>query len=212
MGIMANVGSRIAFVTLRAMNAINSVPGLSTTIIGGQTMLTWWGMSQDPNQAALYLETGGLAADFAFLKSISSGIKNEVVAMYAGINDAKQAQGAVAILTKDTISDGTKALSSIQPPGWSLLPAANRARAHLLGKSLGGNGSLPGNLVTMYQTANQRMYNQFEQKVAEAVQAGAKVEYAAIPIYGDLPYPTGIHCYAKGDNGLSIDIIIKNEP
>jgi hypothetical protein len=64
----------------------------------------------------------------------------------------------------------------------------------------------------MYQTANQRMYNQFEQKVAEAAQAGAKVEYAATPIYGNLPYPTKIHCYAKGDNGLDIDMFINNEP
>jgi len=212
MGIISNIGARVGYVALRAMNAVNSIPGLSTTIIGGQTMLTWWGISQDPNQAALYLETGGLAADFAFLKSMSSSVKTGVVAMYAGINDARQAQGAVAILTKDTISGGTKALQSIEPPGWNLLPALNRARAHLLGRSLGGNGNLAENLVTMYQTANQRMYNQFEQKVAEAAQAGAKVEYAATPIYGNLPYPTKIHCYAKGDNGLDIDMFINNEP
>ena len=47
---------------------------------------------------------------------------------------------------------GSAADPDIRPPGLDQLPARNRARAHLLGRQLGGTGDLPANLVALYQT------------------------------------------------------------
>ncbi len=47
---------------------------------------------------------------------------------------------------------GSAANPDIRPPGLNELPARNRARAHLLGRQLGGSGDLQANLVALYQT------------------------------------------------------------
>lgn len=209
-GIIGNIAGRFNYVVLKALNVASRFPTVTKVVIGTQTLLTWWGISQDPDQAALYLETGGVAADFAFLRSIGNAIKG-VVAMYKGLNSLKQAEGAVAILTQDSIKGGSKALQSIEPPGWNLLPTENRARAHLLGNALGGEGSTPENLVSMFQSSNLRMKN-YEMQVKRAVQAGEKVDYAVTPIYGSNPFPDVIHIFAKGDKGLNIDVTVPNIP
>src|SRR5215204_4085410 len=54
-----------------------------------------------------------------------------------------------------------------------VLPARNRARAHLLGRQLGGTGELPANLVALYQTrANTPVMRDYETTVAEAAHTG----------------------------------------
>jgi hypothetical protein len=56
------------------------------------------------------------------------------------------------------------------------------------------------------------MYNEFESVVAEAVNNGEKVEYVVTPIYSSaIPYPVEIRCVAKGNKGLNLDLVIKNQ-
>jgi DNA-entry nuclease len=75
---------------------------------------------------------------------------------------------------------GSAADPSIRPSGLEQLPARNRARAHLLGRQLGGTGELPANLVALYQTrANTPVMRDYETTVAEAVRTGEIIRYMA---------------------------------
>ena len=78
---------------------------------------------------------------------------------------------------------GSAADPGIRPPGLDQLPPRNRARAHLLGRQLGGSGDLPANLVALYQTrANTPVMRDYESAVAEAVQAGETVRYGTVAL------------------------------
>jgi hypothetical protein len=63
------------------------------------------------------------------------------------------APGRVDAAARDEL--GSAADPDIRPPGLDQLPARNRARAHLLGRQLGGSGDLPANLVALHQTPGQ---------------------------------------------------------
>jgi hypothetical protein len=70
----------------------------------------------------------------------------------------------VAAAARDEL--GSAADPDIRPPGLDQLPARNRARAHLLGRQLGGTGDLPANLVALYQTrANTLVMRDYETAV-----------------------------------------------
>jgi hypothetical protein len=96
------------------------------------------------------------------------------------------------------------------------LPARNRARAHLLGRQLGGSGDLPANLVALYQTrANTPVMRDYESAVADAVRAGETVRYRVRPRYPSPGFegaPSAIRITAAGDRGFRLDVTIANTP
>jgi hypothetical protein len=111
---------------------------------------------------------------------------------------------------------GSAADPDIRPPGLDQLPARNRARAHLLGRQLGGTGDLPANLVALYQTrANTPVMRDYETMVAEAVRAGETIRYKVRPIYPSPSYqgaPSAIRITAIGNRGFRLDVTIANTP
>ena len=111
---------------------------------------------------------------------------------------------------------GSAADPDIRPPGLDQLPARNRARAHLLGRQLGGTGDLPANLVALYQTrANTPVMRDYETAVAEAAHTGETIRYRVRPIYPSPSYrgaPGAIRITAAGDRGFRLDVTIANTP
>ena len=107
---------------------------------------------------------------------------------------------------------GSAADPSVRPPGLDQLPARNRARAHLLGRT----GELPANLVALYQTrANIPVMRDYETMVAEAVRAGQTVRYTVRPIYPSPNYrgaPAAVAMTASGDRGFRLQVTIANTP
>jgi DNA/RNA non-specific endonuclease len=111
---------------------------------------------------------------------------------------------------------GSAADPDIRPPGLDQLPVRNRARAHLLGRQLGGTGELPANLVALYQTrANTPVMRDYETTVAEAARAGETVRYTVRPIYpspSSRGAPSAIRITAIGDHGFHLQVTIANTP
>jgi hypothetical protein len=111
---------------------------------------------------------------------------------------------------------GSAAASAIRPPGLDQLPARNRARAHLLGRQLGGSGDLEANLVALYQSrANTPVMRDYETAVAQAVQAGQTVRYRVRPVYPSRRFngaPSAIRLTANGEGGFRLDVTIANTP
>jgi len=120
----------------------------------------------------------------------------------------------VAAAARDEL--GSAADPDIRPPGLDQLPARNRARAHLLGRQLGGSGDLPANLVALYQTrANTPVMRDYETAVAQAVRAGQTVRYTVWPRYPSLTFdgaPSAIRISATGDHGFRLQVTIANTP
>ena len=118
----------------------------------------------------------------------------------------------VAAAARDEL--GSAADPGIRPPGLDQLPERNRARAHLLGRQLGGSGDLPANLVALYQTrANTPVMRDYETAVAEAVRAGEVVRYSVRPRYPSPGFngpPSAIWITAIGDRGFRLDVTIAN--
>jgi hypothetical protein len=120
----------------------------------------------------------------------------------------------VAAAARDQL--GSAADPDIRPPGLDQLPARNRARAHLLGRQLGGTGDLPANLVALYQTrANTPVMRDHETAVAEAVRAGETVRYIVRPVYPSRSFegaPSAIRITAVGDRGFRLEVTMANTP
>ena len=120
----------------------------------------------------------------------------------------------VAAAARDEL--GSAADPDIRPPGLDQLPARNRARAHLLGRQLGGSGDLPANLVALYQTrVNTPVMHDYETAVAEAVRAGEVVRYSVRPRYRSPSFegaPSAIRITAVGDRGFRLEVTIANSP
>jgi DNA/RNA non-specific endonuclease len=120
----------------------------------------------------------------------------------------------VAAAARDEL--GSAADPDIRPPGLDQLPRRNRARAHLLGRQLGGTGDLPANLVALYQTrANTPVMRDYESVVAEAARAGEVIRYAVRPRYPSATFegaPSAIRITASGDHGFRVDVTIANTP
>src|SRR5215203_2631483 len=118
----------------------------------------------------------------------------------------------VAAAARDEL--GSAADPDIRPPGLDQLPARNRARAHLLGRQLGGSGDLPANLVALYQTrANTPVMRDYETAVGEAVRAGEVVRYSVRPRYPSPSFngaPSAIRIIAAGNRSFPLDVTIAN--
>jgi hypothetical protein len=111
---------------------------------------------------------------------------------------------------------GSAADPDIRPPGLDQLPSRNRARAHLLGRQLGGTGDLPANLVALYQTrANTPVMRDYETAVADAVRAGETIRYRVRPIYPSPSFSgasSAIAITGSGDRGFRLQVTIANSP
>ena len=120
----------------------------------------------------------------------------------------------VAAAARDQL--GSAADPSIRPPGLDQLPVRNRARAHLLGRQLGGTGDLPANLVALYQTrANTPVMRDYETAVAGAARSGEVIRYTVDPRYPSATFegaPSVIRITATGDHGFRLDVTIANTP
>ncbi|MEV4838754.1 fibronectin type III domain-containing protein [Nonomuraea sp. NPDC049486] len=123
---------------------------------------------------------------------------------------------------------GSPASSGIKPPGWpkqnERIPGSEEwryARGHLLANQLGGSGTEPRNLVTMFQLANRELMDPEEDKVHDTVTDGENLYYYVTPVYTDSPpegseqdlskrMPDKIHLVASGENGFFLDACIPN--
>ncbi len=131
---------------------------------------------------------------------------------YGELNERGQATGAKATLTEPMLDTGTRANWRQTPPGWQGDGSRyNEARAHLLGRQLGGRG-VPRNIATMTQNgANTPQMRGFEDAVARRVRAGEVVEYFATPLYEDgiLP-PSAVLVSATGSRQQPMARLIFN--
>lgn len=87
----------------------------------------------------------------------------------------------------------------------------NRARAHPLGRQLGGSGTDARNLVTLYQNpANSPIMSAIEGHIRRVVEAGNVVDYRATPIYrGSELIPLRIRVHAS-THDWAIDLVVPN--
>ena len=122
---------------------------------------------------------------------------------YGALDSLGRPTGVDANLTPDMVGTGTPASRSISPPGFAG-GAAGQARGHLLGRQLGGSGTDPRNLVTIFQNpANTPIMSGLEGQVRAALEAGQVVDYSATPVYtGSDLVPAGITLRAQGSGGL----------
>ncbi|WP_306320503.1 MULTISPECIES: DNA/RNA non-specific endonuclease [unclassified Streptomyces] len=122
-----------------------------------------------------------------------------------------RATGVETRITREMLDTGTKASRRVQPPGWEGA-AAGHTRGHLLARALGGDGRAEGNIVIMYDRANNEVMEQLESRIYDTVQTHGPVDYAATPVYArpDDLIPTGVHIRATG-HGLDIDQTIINQ-
>jgi DNA/RNA non-specific endonuclease len=145
--------------------------------------------------------------------AVDYGQVNPITGQRSGVR-ATITPAMVAAAARDEL--GSAADADIRPPGLDELPARNRARAHLLGRQLGGSGDLPANLVALYQTrANTPVMRDYETAVAEAVRAGEVVRYSVRPRYPSPSFngpPTAIRITAVGDRGFRLAVTIANSP
>ena len=143
--------------------------------------------------------------------AVDYGRVNPITGQRSGVS-ATITPAMIAAAARDEL--GSPADPGIRPPGLDQLPARNRARAHLLGRQLGGTGDLPANLVALYQTrANTPVMRDYETSVAEAVRAGETVRYTVRPRYpsaSSAGAPSAIRITATGDHGFRLDVLIAN--
>ncbi|MDO4258066.1 MAG: polymorphic toxin-type HINT domain-containing protein [Actinomycetaceae bacterium] len=127
---------------------------------------------------------------------------------FGELNEHGQATGMSAIINGDMLTHGTKANSSIEPPGWDGPNLFDRG--HLLANVLGGTGDDPRNLVTMLPGKNRGQMRVFEERVRQLVEEKGEVLYTATPIYDDTGKPILIELEAITEDGIHIRDVIDN--
>src|SRR5215211_549424 len=170
-----------------------------------------------PGPIQQFPEIDGSADNSAAIARLGGAVQygqvNPITGQRSGVR-ATITPAMVAAAARDEL--GSAADPDIRPPGLDELPARNRARAHLLGRQLGGTGELPANLVALYQTrANTPVMRDYETAVAEAVRAGEVVRYRVRPIYpnpSSRGAPSAIQITASGDRGFRLQVTIANTP
>jgi hypothetical protein len=170
-----------------------------------------------PGPIQQFPEVDGSADNSAAIARLGGAVQygqvNPITGQRSGVR-ATITPAMVAAAARDEL--GSAADPDIRPPGLDELPARNRARAHLLGRQLGGSGDLPANLVALYQTrANTPVMRDHETAVAEAVRAGETVRYSVRPRYPSPSFngpPSAIRITATGDHGFRLDVTVANSP
>src|SRR5215207_501015 len=170
-----------------------------------------------PGPTRQFPEVNGSADNSAAIARLGGAVQYGQVDLITGQRSGVRATitpAMVAAAARDEL--GSAADPDIRPPGLDQLPARNRARAHLLGRQLGGSGDLPANLVALYQTrANTPVMRDYETAVAEAAHTGETIRYRVRPIYPSPSYrgaPSAIRITAAGDRGFRLDVTIANTP
>ena len=130
---------------------------------------------------------------------------------YGELDSLGRTTGVEANITPDMIGTGSPAQSSIRPAGFGG-QVQGHARGHLLGNQLGGSGSDPRNLMTIYQNpVNHPVMSSVEASVRKTVEGGQIVNYNVTPIYdGNSLIPRGRTIQATGENGFYIYQTILN--
>ena len=129
------------------------------------------------------------------------------------LDELGRSTGAAATITREMLNTGTRASRSIIPAGFQG-QAGGHARGHLIARSLGGSGTDPRNLTTLFQRgANSPVMRDFEAQVAAAVRGGQTVRYEVVPIYrGTELVPRGVTLRAAGDGGFRLEVTVLNKP
>jgi hypothetical protein len=170
-----------------------------------------------PEATRPFPEANGGAGNAAAIRRLGGAVD------YGHVDPAtRQRSGVSATITPAMVAAaardqlGSAADPDIRPPGLDQLPVRNRARAHLLGRQLGGSGDVPANLVALYQTrANTPAMRDYETAVAEAARAGEVIRYAVHPRYSSATFdgaPSAIRITASGNRGFRLDVTIANTP
>jgi hypothetical protein len=161
-------------------------------------------------------EADGAADNSAAIGRLGGAVEYGHVERATGQRNGVRATITPAMVAAARDELGSAADPDIRPPGLDQLPARNRARAHLLGRQLGGTGDLPANLVALYQTrANTPVMRDYESVVAEAARAGEVIRYTVRPRYPSATFegaPSAIRITASGDHGFRLDVTIANTP
>jgi hypothetical protein len=131
---------------------------------------------------------------------------------FGALDDLGRPTGASATIDRAMLGTGSRPAGGIRPPGYQGGPA-NHAKGHLIGRQLGGTGSDPRNLVTLYQTrVNNSTMLRFENQVRRAVEAGETVRYTVTPIYrGAEAIPRAVTLSARGSGGFRLDVSVLNK-
>jgi RHS repeat-associated protein len=142
---------------------------------------------------------------------LGGGAPRSGAVRYGELDDLNRPTGVTATLTKDMVGTGSPAARSITPPGFGG-GEVGHARGHLLGNQLGGSGSDPRNLVTIFQNpANSPVMRGYENQIRAALESGQVVDYTVTPIYrGFELMPVGITLRASGSGGLDISLSVLN--
>lgn len=155
------------------------------------------------------------AEELEQMSNVKQPDDNDGYVTYGELDSLGRPTGIEAVITKNMIGKGTKANSSIKPPGFGGGGAGSpgHARGHLLAKQLGGSGNEKKNLVTLYQNdTNSPLMRDFETAVRKAVDNGETVHYKVTPVYeGDNPIPVAVTLEAVGSNGFSLHVSIPNK-
>ena len=187
-------------------------------VVGIGYLLVQWGvLPAPPGPIQQFPEVDGSADNSAAIARLGGAVQYGQVNPITGQRSGVRATITPAMVTAAARDElGSAADPGIRPPGLDQLPARNRARAHLLGRQLGGSGDLPANLVALYQTrANTPVMRDYETAVAEAVRAGEVVRYSVQPRYPSATFngaPSAIRITAVGDHGFRLDVTIANTP
>lgn len=129
--------------------------------------------------------------------------------IYGSLDSLQRPQGIQATLGPP-LPEGTSA--SHTPVGYQ--DGVGHNRGHLLANQLGGSGSEPRNIVTIFAAPNSGIMRVNENRVRQAVENGGEIiRYTVTPIYnGSQLIPRAITLQATGDAGFSISISIPNRP
>ena len=132
---------------------------------------------------------------------------------YGSVDSIGRRSGIEAYLTPAMVGTGTEVKRGIHPPPGYQGKAGGHARGHLLGRQLGGSGSVESNLVTLFQNpVNHPIMSGFEGKVRKLLEAGEDVLYSSKPIYhGNSAVPSAVSITAESSSGKILSIFIPNK-
>lgn len=131
---------------------------------------------------------------------------------------------------RNVANDSLRTQQTWKPTGWhQKFNAQHQAilnRGHIIAYSLSkgidtdgkydpskqsGDQNNPRNLFTQTAFCNQKLQTIYEQKVRDALKAGAKVIYQVTPIFkGNNLMASGVHLQAIGTNGLDFNVYLYN--
>ena len=210
-------------------------PGLVTLGLYAQGAINLYTVATDPDSAALAIATGGFSSDVELITDLAGDARKaftvykDAATVAEDGKDAFQASQVVARLTSDSLNNGARRnpASFINPVGYGDISAAGtranglgHAKGHLLGDALGGSPNVQQNFVTMYQSANRRMYNEAEYPVRRWLQnnPNGTIYYRSTPVFEDgQSYPARIIVEAESADGRfklngSGSVTIENTP